>query len=400
MKNTLDLLDEKDLLKVRATELISGAEKETRKLNDLENTQFDEITKQLATIDAEIRKIEEDNKRNLNKVTTKQTKQTKQTMENFSLLKAINDVANNRQLDERALEITNAGQDEFRKAGQNASGQIVLPMETRATISATTATAGQETVAEDILGILEPLRANLVMVQAGANYITGLTGNVSIPAYSGSNVTWEDETSGASDGAGAFTEVTLEPKRITAYIDISKQFLIQNSVSAENLLKKDIINAISSKLEATIFGVAAGSIKQPKGLLNGVVADAENVTYQDIVALETALAEANVKGNKVFIVSPSAQGILKTTLKSTGVAGYLMEGNLINGYNTLSTSAVPTNGVVFGNFEDYVIGQWGGIDLTVDQYTQAANGKVRLVINAYFDAKPRRTESFQKVILK
>jgi HK97 family phage major capsid protein len=185
MKNTLELLDDKNLLKVRATELISNAEKETRKLNDLENTQFDEITKELATIDAEIRKIEEDNKRNLNKVTTKQTKQT---MENFSLLKAINDVANNRQLDERALEITNAGQAEFRKAGQNTQGQIVLPMETRATISATVATAGQEVVAEDKLGILEPLRANLVMVQAGATYMTGLTGTVSIPAYSGSNV--------------------------------------------------------------------------------------------------------------------------------------------------------------------------------------------------------------------
>ena len=36
----------------------------------------------------------------------------------------------------------------------------------------------------------------------------------------------------------------------------------------------------------------------------------------------------------------------------------------------------------------------GAIDLTIDPYTQAANGKVRLVVNAYFDAKPRRTEAF------
>ena len=53
-----------------------------------------------------------------------------------------------------------------------------------------------------------------------------------------------------------------------------------------------------------------------------------------------------------------------------------------------------------GNWSDYVIGQWGGIDLTVDPYTQAANGKVRLVINAYFDAKPRRADSFVKKVLK
>jgi len=186
MKNTLELLDEKDQLKKRATELISGAEKEVRKLNDVENTEFEAITIQLDQIDQEIRKIEEDNKRNLNKVTT--TKQTNQTMENFSLLKAINDIANNRQLDERAQEVINAGIAEFRKAGQNYSGQIILPIEKRATISATIATAGQEVVAEDKLGILEPLRSNLVMVQAGATYMTGLAGTVSIPAYSGSNV--------------------------------------------------------------------------------------------------------------------------------------------------------------------------------------------------------------------
>ena len=45
-------------------------------------------------------------------------------------------------------------------------------------------------------------------------------------------------------------------------------------------------------------------------------------------------------------------------------------------------------------FEDFVIGQWGGIDLTIVPYSQATNGKVRLVVNAYFDAKPRRAEAF------
>ena len=396
MKNTLELLDDKEQLKIRATELISGAEKEVRKMNETEVVEFDSITKELAEKDLEIRKIEEDNKRNLNKV----TKQTNKTMKEFSLLKAIDDVANNRQLDEQAQEIITAGKAEFRFAGQTSQGQIVLPMETRGAISATVATAGQEIVAEDKLGILEPLRASLVMVQAGATYLTGLTGNVSIPAYSGSNVLWAGETASAVDGAGTFTEINLAPKRITATISISKQFLIQDSLSAEAMLKKDIVTAIANKLEATVLGSITGSTTQPAGLFDGVVADLATVTYSEIVALETALESANVRGNKVFIVSPSTKGQLKTTLKSAGVAGYLMEGNDINGYNTLSTSAVPAKGLVFGCFEDYVIAQWGGIDLTVDPYSQAADGKVKLVINAYFDAKPRRTESFQKVILK
>ncbi len=111
---------------------------------------------------------------------------------------------------------------------------------------------------------------------------------------------------------------------------------------------------------------------------------------------------------KVFIVNPSAKGVLKTTEKSTGTAKYLMEGNELDGYKVLTSNSVAKAlqvgadeaGVVFGAFNDYVIGQWGGIDLTVDPYTQAANGKVRLVINAYFDAKPRRAASFVTASVK
>ena len=204
----------------------------------------------------------------------------------------------------------------------------------------------------------------------------------------------------ASNGGGTFSEVNLEPKRLTAYIDVSKQFLIQDSNSAEEMLKRDIVSAIANKLEATILGSEAGDAKKPAGMLNAVVADSNAITYKDIVKMEADLEAKNVRGDIKFIVSPSAKADLKTTDKGTDTGKYLMEGNEVNGYPVLSTSAVAGKGVIFGNFADLVIGQWGGIDLTVDPYTQAANGKVRLVINAYFDAKPRRAEAFVKKVLK
>lgn len=367
--NTLELLDKKELLQKRAEEIISGAEKEVRKLNAGEQVEFDTITKEVADIDIQIRKIEEDNLKQTTHTTMK---------EKFSLLKAINDVANNRQLDERAQEVVTAGIAEMRKAGQSYSGQIVLPIEERALdgvitggkeYTADTNNGGKENVAEDKLGILEPLRANLVLAQAGASYMTGLVGNVSIPVYSGSNVGWAGEVDTASNGAGTFSEVNLEPKRLTAYIDVSKQFLIQDSNSAEEMLKRDIVAAISNKLEATILGTAAGSATQPAGMLNGVTADTAAVTYKDIVKMEATLGEKNVRGDIKFIVSPSAKADLKTTDKGTDTGRYLMEGNEVNGYPVLCTSAVAGKGIIFGNFADLVIGQWGGIDLTVDPYT-------------------------------
>lgn len=385
--DSLTLIDKREQLKKKAEDLISIAEKELRKLNDKENDELNSIKKEIADLDNEIKNIENRNTK------------TNKVMAKFSLLKAINDVANNRQLDERAQEVVSNGIAEMRKAGQSFTGQIVLPMEMRSDIQATVATAGQENVAEDKLGILEPLRANLVLVNAGASYMTGLIGDVSIPVYSGSNVGWAGEVSTASDGAGTFSEVTLSPKRLTAYIDVSKQFLIQDSNSAEEMLKRDIVAAISNKLEATILGSEAGSNTQPAGLFNGVVADSTAVTYKDIVNMEAELEDANVMGNIKFIVSPSAKADLKTTEKGN-TDNFLMEGNELNGYPVMCTSAVTGKGVIMANWSDLVIGQWGGIDLVVDPYTQAANGKVRLVINAYFDAKPRRTEAFVKKILK
>nr|DAF12581.1 MAG TPA: hypothetical protein [Caudoviricetes sp.] len=189
--DTLTLIDQKEQLRKKAEDLIANAEKEIRKLNDGETIELNHLKEDIASIDSQIKGIEEENKRNY------KPQINKKTMEKFSLLKAINDVANNRQLDERALEVVAAGQNEMRKSGQSYSGQIVLPIEERATDGVITGgndykvdtnNGGKENVAEDKLGILEPLRANLVLVQAGASYMTGLIGNVSIPVYSGSNV--------------------------------------------------------------------------------------------------------------------------------------------------------------------------------------------------------------------
>lgn len=387
--SSIELIDKRDQLKVQAEAIISGAEKESRKLTDEENTTFASLKQQIADVEKDIRDLE--NKLN--------NKTEKRTMEKFSLLKAINDVANNRNLDEKSQEIVNAGIAEMRKAGQSYSGQIVLPVEQRNDIQATVTSAGEEVVAEDKLQILEPLRANLVMAGAGANFMTGLVGNVSIPVYSGSNVGWAGEIEEAADGAGTFSEVNLEPKRLTAYLDISKQFLIQDSVSAEEMLRNDIVRAITNKLEATILGDEAGTSTKPEGFFNGVTADSADVTFSDIVEMEEALEEANVTGNLTYIVSPSAKATLRTTKKDAGSGLMVMDNNEINGIKVLSTSAVTDKGVVLGNFADYVIGQWGGIDLTVDPYTQASKGKIRLVVNAYFDAKPRRAEAFAKKIL-
>lgn len=351
--NSIELIDKKEQLQLKAQNIINQGKHESRKLTTDEEREYNVLCKQIADTENEIRQLNQ----KLNK---------KETMkkETFSLLKAVRAIANNQQLDERSQQVVNAGIAEMRKSGQSYSGQIILPVEERADVQATVADHGQEIVAEDKLNILAPLRDKLVLSAAGANFMTGLVGNVSIPTYSGSTVGWAGEVDAAKDGAGTFGEVELSPKRLTAYVDISKQFLIQDSVSAEALLRKDIVDALSNKLESTILGAVAGDATKPAGLFAGVTADTAAITFADILKMEQTLEEKNVGGNIKFIASPAAKAVLRTTAVGGTKSDLrmLMEGNEIDGISTLVTNGITSKGLILGNFNDLVIGQWGGIN--------------------------------------
>ena len=310
----------------------------------------------------------------------------------FRLLKAINAVANNQTIDEVASSVVEMGKEEMRKSGLSFGGQIQIPTsELRSTI--TVASEGEDTVATDLYDILEPLRAKNVLVQAGAKFLTGLVGDVCVPVMAGGNVTWEGETSNASDAGTSFSSVKLSPKRLTAYVDISKQFLAQDSKSAEALIRQDLVNAINSKLESTILGNASGSTTQPAGLFYGQSVN-KILAFSGVTNLEADIEDANVIGECKYIMSNKAKAAFRNMPKSAKSTELVMEGGQIDGTEVLNTSHVPGQGVAYGDWSNLAIGQWGGIDLTVDPYTKAAAGQVRLVINAYFDAKPLRSSAF------
>ena len=387
------------------------ADEETPKdENPVEDTPNDENPDAVVETDEETEnenetedEMPEDDKEQRNNQTIISTNMTKK----FSLIKAINDVTNNRSLDDVAKEVVAKGIAEMRKSGLAVAGSIQLPVlenvdeEVRANgVLAQTAGAGMENIATEKLDILEPLRANMVMSQAGATYLTGLVGNISIPAYTGSNVAWAGEVAAAANGAGDWSEIKLQPHRLTAYVDVSKEFLLQDSNDAEAMLRRDIIAAIGNKLEATILGADAGTDEKPAGLFDGVTAMTTVLKFGDIVDAEAELDAANVSGAYTYILSPKAKAALRTLSKDAGSGRFVLEDGEIEGSKALVSSNVTAKGLVVGDFSDYVIAQWGAIDLVVDNYTKATEGKVRLVVNAYFDAKPRRATSFVKRILK
>ncbi len=388
--NSVEILDKKAQLKAKAQEITDLCKTEIRDLNDAENAELEEIKAELENLNEELRKLDTSIvEEKANEIINTKTK-TKMNKE-FRLLQAINDIANNRNLSDVATAVVNEGANEMRKAGLSFGGQIQLPIESRSAI--TVSDEGEDVVVTDFENILEPLRAKNVLVQAGARYLTGLVGDVQVPIMNASNVTWEGETAPAKDGAGTFDHIKLQPKRLTAYIDISKQFLVQDSLDAEALIRQDLVNAINSKLEETILSASAGTTTMPQGIFYSESALTSVSAFTDICELESDIEDANINGECKYIVSNKAKAALRTMAKSALTNELVMHDGNIDGTAVLNTSHVGGKKIAYGDFSYLAIGQWGAIDLTVDPFSQATNGKVRLVINAFFDAKVLRPEA-------
>ena len=250
---------------------------------------------------------------------------------------------------------------------------------------------GVDVVETDIYDILEPLRAKNVLVAAGAKFITNLQGNVQVPVMSATQVGWKGEIAAADDGSGAFTSVTLSPKRLTGKFPVSLELLAQDTLGVENMIRQDIVNAINEKLEATILGAGAGDTNTPAGLFHGYADTNVIADFGDIADLEAKVEEKNVYGNCKYIVSPKAKAKLRSTIKGTAGVGMIMENGAIDGTEALATSNVPTGKMLYGDFSNLVIGQWDSVILDVVRDTESlANGCVTIVCNAYFDAKVAR----------
>lgn len=421
--NSLQIKDKRAQINKQANDIINAAKKEVRDLTDEESQKLEDYENQVKELDEELKALQErldnlrfgddnddEDKENTDDgednedvdTTTDDNKEEEnknhRTMkkQNFSLVRAIRSIANGQQLDELTAAVIAKGNEEARKAGISTQGQIQLP-ESRAAITVTA--EGEDVVATDLFDILMPLRAKNVLVQAGAKFMGNLVGDVQIPVMSADNVTWKGEVASAGDGAGAFTHVTLSPHRLTAYVDISKQMLVQDSVDVENAIRTDLINAINTKLEETILGNGDGkeggsAIVAPLGMRNGVTA-ATIADFEDLCEMESDVEDANVIGECSYVMSNKAKAALRGMIKGTNGTGMVYENGTVDGTKAFNTSHLGSaKTVIYGDFSNLAIGNWGGVDITVDPYTQAAAGKVRIVVNAFFDAKKLRDAAF------
>lgn len=275
---------------------------------------------------------------------------------------------------------------EIRSALNSADHKVTLPAETRAVTQTVTKDGVHEELVEtEFKGLLEPLYADSIISNLGITIYNGLpAGDFKVSAMNAGAAEWADETGIAAESKNSFGSIILKPKRISAQLSYSKQFLAQDTIGAEAAIRRDIYNALVSKIQSTMLSADAVGTNKPAGIFNGVTA--KNITsYAELCDVEATVDDSNAKGIRKYLMSNKAKAILRCMPKSSLTTELVLHGNDIDGTPVIASSDVPTTQYAYGDFSDIVMGTWGDVDLIVDPYTLAAENSIRIVVNAFVD---------------
>ena len=342
----------------------------------------------------------------------------KKELKRFSLSKFIREAAG-KGLTGFESEMNQEAEKEMREAGKTLSGfgipTVLLGVRTFDNNNITTATEGKEFAAITEWSYIDALRNAMLGARLGVRYIPGMQGNARIVKGGGVSASWLAEEAAASKVKENFGTVDMTPHRLQILGGYTYDLLKQAALPVEQILWDELIRAHAQALDAAIFN-GSGSSGQPLGILAdtniGSVEGGEHgaaISYANVVALETAVGNANgLFGRLASVTNSKVAGAMKSTAKESGYPSYIMEDGRANGFEVHVTNAIPSNltkgsasgicsAMIFGNFEEVLVPQWGGLDMIVDPYSSKAKGVVEVTAIAYHDVCVRRPGCFAAI---
>lgn len=427
MKN-LQELRESRAAQVKALETLIEKTKD-RSMTADENAEFDLIEAEIEQIDADITRAEAAERIRLSKAKDASGKKSQEAkvMERHSLGRAVNALMTNRALDGAEAEIHAEAEREAREAGVSISGvglpswAIRFDAEKRTDWNVTTSADGGYTVQTDVQPIVEALRPVSILSQMGINVMSGLRGNLLFPTDTAGSGAWEGEVDANANYSPTIGTVSSSPKRFGAVATMSKQLMAQSTSISDAYIRRQLELTIGTAIDQV--GIEGGGSNEPTGIIGnssvtvlnagtasatGVNANGAALTWDDIVALWNDVVGANstmvrpafLTNNRV-IAKGSA-----TPRQSSGVEGNFIfnESMTAYGYPVMHSTNVPgditkgssttLNALIFGDFSQLTLAQWGGLDLVVDPYSAATTAQIKIIANIWVDFIITRPQAF------
>lgn len=328
---------------------------------------------------------------------------------NFSFVKLLNAMANPtdasaQKTAEKELEYCSKAADKY---GVKNKG-IIIPAEALVTPLApknainTTVGAPLIPTTLEMGSFIDLLRNKCVILQV-ARQLNGLVGNIDIPRQTaGATGYWVGEDTAPTSSNATFDTLQLRMKTVAGNTYVTRNMLKQTTLDMEAFVREDLATALALALDkAALYGT--GSNNQPLGLsgttgVNSVnFATANKPTYEELVQMETEIGLDNAAVDSMaYIINAGTKGHCKTTQKFTGTNGAPIweDGNQINGYKALVTNQVNTGDVFLGNWSDFIVGLFGGLEILVDPYSYSNKGAIQVTGFQDVDFGARHAESF------
>ncbi len=326
----------------------------------------------------------------------------KKESKSYSITRAIRALMNGRKVDGLEGEVSDVI---AKRSGRETDGFFVASQ--RDLTSAVSGTEGSELVGTDHLGdsFIDVLRPNMV----AGNLVTtlsGLVGDVSIPRKTAaSSASWAaDETTAHGSSEPTLDNLTLTPKSLGCFTDVSRQLLLQSSPDAEQMVRDDLNQALAIGIDAAILQ-GSGSSGQPTGVDGNcnatnqiAITDDAAPTKAELFSFIEKIDTANALGGDLaWITTPALASYLKQTLIDSSVGGSMWDlpSNTVLGYNAFSTTQASTGDLFFGDWKNgYCLGLWaGGMSLSLDPYSGIKQRIVTLVADVLVDGAMRNDKA-------
>lgn len=422
-----------ELIKQRA-ELINAqkrmhelAEKETRDFTADESVEFRNLQGQIDALNEKIKDAEafEENIRSLagaglpatTDLGNGEDKEKESVSKRFSISRALKMVnpESRKSLDGAEKEAHEIGEQENRNAGLDStafeSGTFQLPLSflraSQQTVTQDSGSYGGVLVPTDPVRMVDNLRPRLWLEDLGATFLTGLKGNVPLVVKSDFNMEFLAEGASITVQKKQYGGPVLKPKRAGGAVDITNQLILQSSPDVERLIMDGISFGFKNLLHSAAINGAGGVA--PTGLLNypGVQASSQvaagDATWATIVELQALIESENATEFSLgYLLHPKLKAALKQITKDAGSGRFLLEGKEIDGYKFISTTLMPvlSSGTLFpliyGDFEQMTIGQWGAVNIKVNPYSADLEDSVRLTLNTHADMQIANPKAFAK----
>lgn len=316
-----------------------------------------------------------------------------------------------------------------RRTGRAARGVYVPDFAWRAGAMATAATGavGDENVVDNFIPtvhrgdmFIEALRARQVMANLGVTFMGGLTNRIKMPKFSaGATAAFVEELGNVADQSQTDAGVTLQPRTMGAYVDISRLALKESVPALDRIVQDDLLRAAADLIESAAIS-GSGSGGAPTGILNNgdvgnvdisAGTDVAALTWADLTDLVKTVEDADGVINAQtlgWLSNPKVKAKMANTVKVSSTDSIMLLNdpwNSIYGYRAEFTSNVPSNlnpgdggtdasALIFGDFSQLIVGLFGGADIMIDETTGGLAGTTRIIMHQDIDVAIRHGASF------